>query len=127
LKFILLKKDEIPAGVTVSRDTFVVPFWGAANLHNRALYFAEYKKGSDKKPLARIEVDARVSYKNGAREFKYSNPQTVGVGDLLTLQDAKDDRKIYSHRVVNIVPSHEENKVIGWVELASKQLPRPSN
>lgn len=105
--------DNLPEGITVQRDSIIVPMPRANKGHTIIRLSAQgIKLNRCYFELGDIrEDDSGLSARLRERWQERSSRHVVQVGDVLTFGDFK-------FRVQNIVPRDEQKHIIGWVELA---------
>jgi len=131
----LLDEQDVPPGVSVQRDSLVLPLrepatWkgellkavSLVNRHSIWLYNSPVlvkwiirPRLAPDVPVAMIEVD-RPFLPDTSRAGQQRRSYTVRSGDVIEIEG-------HRHRVRNIVPPDPEHQVIGWVELDPDPLP----
>jgi len=131
LRLTLLDPKDVPAGVSLGRNSYVYPLYEPVASDGRAMSVSDAKlhdcylnvswilrpRLNPDVPVAVIDTCVPMHPERGAwKGYKIMRPQTVRAGDILKIGD-------FRHRVRNIVPPDPEHQVIGWVELDPDPLP----
>ncbi len=119
IRFRRLERDEIPAKLTIQRDSYIVPLSGYSDIHESQLRIQKITQPTDPQQVITARIEIQMSgdliVERGVKGYPPKSTHTFRVGDSLRIDG-------FLHNVRNIVPADNERQIFGWVELEAQPL-----
>lgn len=98
-------KKDLPPGLTLQRDSFVIPLKGRIFIFDDYIYLEKVEGKPDQGAIAHLANKGRI-------KEEVLGTAKVKVGDILEING-------FGLKVINVVPPNQNTGVIGWMEMDS--------